>query len=169
LALGALASLLVVGFGAVLAQAPPPMQERGTGWLALNLGYTVGGPWTGMYVASADLDFQRRHHWFGVRASAMLDEFYGDESVAELGLLYGLAARHGSFHVLGGIGLAYVSVCREVSGELDCRKRLGIPLTGRLSVRPLPLVGIGAQPFGNMNSIASVTAWTVFVELGKLR
>ena len=146
------------------AQASPSHSLR-TGWLAVNLGRSLAGPGSNpLSVLAVDLQFQRNHAWFGLRAAGMLYAWESSESVGELALLYGRATRRTSSQAAIGAGLSVIEVC-----EFGCRTTIGVALAARGAVRPLPVLGLGLQFMGNLNSANAVAAFTLFLEIGKLR
>jgi len=146
----------------VHVSSPPSLR---TGWLAVNLGRSLAGPGSNpLDVLVVDLHLQRNHAWYGLRGTVMVYGFESEESVGEIALLYGRATRRTSSQAAIGAGLSLIGVC-----DGGCRTTIGLPLTARAAVRPLSFLGLGAQVMGNLNSAETIVAWTLFLELGKLR
>ena len=154
----------VLHAGVAVAQAPQSHSQR-TGWLAANIGQTLAGPGSDpLSVVAVDLQFPRKHGWFGLRAAGMGRDFEGGESVGELAVLYGRATRPTNSQAAIGGGLSVIEVC-----ESGCATTIGFAFTARAAFRPLKQVGLGVQFLGNLNSATTVAALTLFLEIGKLR
>ena len=157
-------SVIVLSSPRAAAQASPPRGLR-TGWVAVNLGGSLAGPGSDpLSVLAVDLQLQRNHVWFGLRAAGMGKDWESSETVGELALLYGRATRSRTSQAAIGAGPSVIEVC-----DAECQTTIGLALTARAAVRPLSALGVGLQLMGNLNSADAVVAFTVFLELGKLR
>lgn len=139
-----------------------PSHSRLTGWLAVNYGWSLASPEPDpVPVLALDLQFQRNHGWFGLRVADLTYD-NGNMAVGELALLYGRAMRRTRWQGAIGAGLSVIAADNYQGG-------IGLAFTARAAVRPLAPLGLGAQFMGNLFSSTPFCAWTLFLEIGKLR
>jgi hypothetical protein len=116
--------------------------------------------------------FQKQPHHAAIRIVSMFDLFgEGEPAFGSIDLLYGRTVTGRVGHASLATGLAYLAgdVCGAVTtAECEDRRNIGIPLVGELAMRPVPVLGLGVQAFGNLNRKASFGGVVVFLQLGWL-
>jgi hypothetical protein len=150
--------------GAARAQAP----ERPAWGAAAGL----SGGWgtEGVAVVLEGLARYRRHQ-FAARVAVVSDIF--EHGFYDIGVLYGVVLAPTVLDLSVGAGVAYAGVERcpglFVPGDCERVRTVGLPLSLRLLIAPIPYFAFGLQGFGDLNSEQSFGGLTLAVYIGKLR
>lgn len=93
-----------------------------------------------------------------------------DESVAEIGALYGRMRVARAFATFVAFGLAYTEVLPAPLTPIDqsVAPTLGVPFRLGASWRPTRVFGVGVRAFGNLNLEEPTYGAALAVELGRL-
>lgn len=156
-------SLAAVSLAAQSTQPGPRI------WLSLGLG---GGAAPELSV-DGTLAFQATAQWGGhhvaLRALGMGDVGSfpdgSDDSVTEVSLLYGRRRAWSFGYVAAAAGLAGVGARGFPGTANDLRRTIGLPVSLEVGLQS-PVVGIGVQGFGNLNTVASFGGVLVALQLG---
>jgi hypothetical protein len=157
---------LATGSSALPAQQAGRPADPVLVWGTVGLG---GGTPDG-FAASAGLDLLARGHLISLRAAGVAgiidDEFW------DVAAMYGRAHawRRGLVALSTGLAIMDGNRCAGVFGGcVPVAARIGLPLAARLSLHPLPFLGVGLYGFANLNSEESFGGAVVTVQLGRLR
>lgn len=92
-----------------------------------------------------------------------------DESVMEIGALYGRTRAAGAYSTFFAAGLAYTVVLPEVFSPATepNRRTLGVPVRLGASVRPSRFIGVGVRAFVNLNVEEPTFGAMLNVEVGR--
>jgi hypothetical protein len=160
-----LVTLLVLFARTVTAQRPTVWGELGIGpgygpgqadWVVRVAGAVQVGRW--MVVGRA------------TNAANILGLFFANDSdvvtLADWALLAGIGSPPSTRHMYAAAGIGVAEIGRQGVPE---RHRLSLPLEAGASWRPLPVLGLGAVVFANLNSDATFGGVVVTLQAGKLR
>ncbi len=156
----------VVAAGPIHAQS----EELGTRvWLSLGLG---GGAAQELNV-DGTLAFQANAQWgrhhVALRALGMGDVGSfpdgSDDSVTEVSLLYGRRRAWSFGYVAAAAGLANVSAKGLPGTSNEVHRTVGLPVVLEAGLQS-PVLGLGIQGFGNLNSVATYGGVLILLQLG---
>jgi len=152
-----LSIVLVVACAAFAGTTPAPRHRF---WVSAGQGF-------GLLIAAAEYScaYQTGRYLVMARCCAtgipvMIDA--PPPYIADFGLLFGLGSAGRTVHRSVAAGISYV----EAAGGL---RTVGIPLEAGITWTPLPVVGIGATLFGNLNTILPFAGIVLHLRAGKLR
>jgi hypothetical protein len=146
--------------GSLSAQATG---DRPRIWAAAGFGGGTAG-WDGdLYSFMLEVVYQRGHTHLAVKGAVVSGNYIDEPSYNETSLLYGPTFLGGLGHATVGSGLALVKACDNAD---SCAWTLGLPLVVEAALRPFPVVGLGAQVFGNLNGEASFGGIALFLQIG---
>ena len=148
----------------VVAQVSPTASQS---WLFGGLGF---GTFGGQGISGvAGLSHQRGRHLFALRATAVLGFASNeiDDSVADIGLLYGRASTgQGRVrHLSAVVGLSLVEL--SLRGA-SIQHTIGVPVAAEASV-DTSVVGVGLKGFANLNPVHAYAGLVLVLKLGRLR
>ena len=166
----AMAALL--GGGALPAHAVAQARDQTRVWAAVGLGGAASSKADGASAVLGQIVYQKQPHHAAVRIVSIFDLFgEGAPAFGSIDLLYGRTITGRVGHASLATGLAYLAgdVCGVVTtSECEGRRNIGIPIVGEVALRPLPVLGLGVQAFGNFNRKASFGGVVAFLQLGWL-
>lgn len=110
-------------------------------------------------IVTLEAAHQRGDQLFIVAISGVFELF--DDSVGDIGVLYGRGRSSGTLHTHWAAGLAFT----EGEGE----STIGIPVRLGASWRPAPILGIGIRGLANLNTVGSYAGFAIVLEVGDLR
>lgn len=144
-----------------------PESERSRIWLGIGLGSGASSRDGGMAFVG-QLAWHRRPHAITLRTVGVFDFFDADSGpFGDFGLLYGRTSTGPFGHVSLSAGVAatgFESGCERPGG---CTV-IGVPIAAEAALRILPIFGLGAELFANLNTEAVFGGLAVFVQLGWL-
>lgn len=162
-------ALLLVGLTTLAAASPASAQTAPTvreTWVAGGFGAgTIAGTGGGV-LGSLEVAHRWDEHLVMFATTAVFD--LSNDSMADLGVLYGRVRSGGSFESSAAVGLAFV----ESGGCTSCpiaASTIGIPIRLASSYRPTPILGLGIRAVANLNTEASYVGFAFVIELGDLR
>jgi hypothetical protein len=141
-----------------------PAPTPGRAWVSGGLGWASRGP-AGHLAAS----YQSGGNLLSARGSGTIAVF-GDP-LWDLGLVYGRRLVSGGVHASLGAGVGAVGgeTRESIHGDSEpLATTFGVPIEIQLSLRPLPVLGIGLYGFGNVNREESFAGVTAAVQIGRL-
>lgn len=113
----------------------------------------------------------RAAHRFTLRG-AVVAEILGD-GIADLGLLYGRTwtGERSQRSLSAGVALVEGEDCHGIFSGRPCEdvNKVGLPLSASVSFRPVRMLGLGLEAFGNLNTLSSFAGVAAIIELGSLR
>ena len=145
------------------------LEPTGT-WVALGLGAgAFSGETSG--VMALEIAHQRGRHLFALWSSIVFEIF--DDSVGDVGLLYGRSTVGGAGSASLAAGLSFVEASIDCpalfSGEVcDNGRTVGVPIVASASWRPARFIGLGVRTFLNINSIDPFFGAVAAIEIGAL-
>jgi hypothetical protein len=142
-----------------------PRSRRARYWGSAGLGSGTRGA-AGHLGAS----YQTDGTLLSVRAAGTIAVF--DDELWDLGIVFGRSLVTGVVHASVGAGAALVRGARRESIHDDPEpipSTVGLPIEVQLSIRPIPVLGIGLYGFANVNREETFRGVTVAVQLGNLR
>ncbi len=145
--------------------SPAVAQERPRIWLGAGVGGGGTSQASGAGVLG-QLVYQKNAHHIAVRGLWFAD-IYSNDSMGELGVLYGRAAKRDWGHATAAAGLAFTSVTPCGSSTTGCNT-LGVPVVVEAALRFATVVGLGAQVFVNLNPKGVYRGAALFLQLGWL-
>lgn len=156
----------------VVAAGPLHAQSEGPGtrvWLSLGLGGGVAQELNVDGTLALQANAQWGRHHVALRALGMGDVGSfpdgSDDSVTEVSLLYGRRGAWSFGYVAAAAGLASVSA-KGLPGTANAVQRaVGLPVVLEAGLQS-PVLGLGIQGFGNLNSVATYGGVLVFLQLG---
>lgn len=159
--------LLFAGPVGAAAQEAEPTRV----WAAVGFGggsVFGGDDDDGGLAASIQIAAQRGPHQLTLRLAGVTDIYYADDSFADVGLLYGRAASSGFAHASASAGIALASGpgCSGTAPECSTEHGIGIPFAAEVAIRPLSVLGIGLQLFGDVSTVGSMLGVLGMVQLG---
>jgi hypothetical protein len=138
----------------------------------LNGGYGFG---TEGIAALGSLSYQfSGAHLITLRTS-FTSGFIINDTMNDIGLLYGRATSEKLYHASLSVGLAIVggsgtSIFDDDPDVIeDFSKRFGVPLQAELHWRPAQILGLGLTGFANFNSTKTFAGLALTLQVGKLR
>jgi hypothetical protein len=158
-------TLFFMKANALYAQSQECVSETHSYWINLGIG---GGTFEG--VISANVSYQFKRNILSIRG-VETGEWYGNNGMWDIGILYGLATNPSHTQAAVGIGVALVGGKSEESLLPDnaIKKRIGLPIELQLFFRPIRFVGMGLYGFANINSEKSFVGVSLSLQFGKLR
>ncbi len=152
--------------GAVHAQSERPGTRV---WLSLGLGGGVAQELDVDGTVSFQATAQWRTHHVVFRALGMGDigsfPDGSDDSVEEVGVLYGRRRAWSFGYVAASAGLAGVSAKGFPGASREIRRTVGVPLALEAGFQS-PVIGLGIQGFANLNSLTSYAGVFLVLQLG---
>jgi hypothetical protein len=139
-------------------------------WLGVGLASAGGQSGGGGFGAAAQLVYQRRPHQATLRALVLATDLArfpdgSDDSMGEVGVLYGRTRTRSWGHVSASAGGSIVRFERCPGGGFETCRTLGLPLTLEAALNSRAL-GIGLQAFGNVNAKAAYGGLALILQLG---
>ncbi|MBK6765072.1 MAG: hypothetical protein IPG71_01830 [bacterium] len=110
----------------------------------------------------------RNLYSFGAEAHAEDGEFIEAHGVGEWGVLYGYRFRKSIFSGTASAGLAYVSGAVVNDLQVESVNTVGVPVSVQASLQPLPVLGLTAEVYGNLNAADSFGGYMLGLQLGWL-
>ncbi len=159
-------TLLLAWPATVAAQEREPLHVWGT--LGVGGGGTTVESVEGSMGLSVQLAAQRGPHQFTLRLLGLAELFGSTGTMSDVGLLYGRAASAGIAHLSASAGVSVVSHSPCDSDDPDCSSEtgIGLPLAVEAAIRPLPVLGLGLQLFGDISTVGSMGGVFVMAQLG---
>jgi len=158
---GSIRTSLIAFFVLLALAATADAQEQSVPWRVWG---GFGGGFSGEGAAvTGQLVFQKAPHQLMARAVLIADPYdAASNPIGEIGLLYGRTAMGKAGHVSLSTGFAIVDT--DMDSEMGMT--VGVPIVAEAAVRIFPVMGLGAQVFGNLNSIDSYGGGVLFIQLG---
>jgi len=175
------AALAVAALGLPSGEVSAQSAERPTRvWLGLGLASGAAQDLATDAGATVQLTAQRGAHHVGLRMLFMGD--WGsfpdgsDDTIGEIGLVYGrwsassfgYAAISGGLALVSGQGFPDTGAVGFSPTDDGTRSTVGIPLVVEAGLQS-PVIGVGLQLFGNLNSLASYAGAALSLHLGWMR
>jgi hypothetical protein len=164
-------TLLVALFGCIAVSTASAQETPAPAriWAGAGLAMAGNSDVSGIGL-SGQLVYQKHAHQLGVRGLAVVDlsQFPdgGDDTIGELGILYGRTRMFGSGHVSLSAGASMVGLDPCPHDDDPCFV-LGVPIVAEAALSA-KVTGIGLQVFGNVNSKAPYAGVALFLQLGWL-
>jgi hypothetical protein len=120
--------------------------------------------------AVGQLVYQKDVHYASLRGALIADPFGTDaDGMVDMGLLYGRvhSGRVGHAAIAAGLSLVSFQSC-DASSSDGCL-RIGVPVIAEAAFRPIPIIGLGAQAFLNLNREAVAGGAVIFMQVGWVR
>lgn len=137
-------------------------------WMSLGLGgggvqdLEAGG------IITFQLTGQWRSHHVAFRALIMGDTNFqsgSGDSINEAGILYGRRLASSFGYVSAAAGVAAVSAEGFSGAPRQARETIGLPVVVEAAFQA-PVIGLGIQAFGNLNSVALYGGVSIVLHLG---
>ena len=151
----------------VVAQTVP---TPGRLWVTAGVGVGAFGEGGSGISVTADMTYQRGPHLMVLRVTGLTDlntRGGPDDSVADIGLLYGRASTRtgSSVHFSAAAGLALIEL--DLPGTI-IQHTVGVPIAVEATVNT-PIIGLGLKGIANVNSVQSFAGLFLVLRLGRLR
>lgn len=142
------------------AQTPPPRAQPWRAYVGLTLGNAFDTEGGSAFAVVGAFTVERGGHAGTFRLAVLSDlrgfpDSGGGDEISEVGLLYGRTRTRGTLRtrVAAGLSAVHFSVCPGSDPRHGC-SRPGVPLVADATLTS-PVVGIGLQAYGNLNTEAS--------------
>jgi hypothetical protein len=148
----------------LVTDALPTRAPGSRAWVSGGLGWASRGP-----AGHLAVSYQSGGNLLSARGSGTIAVF-GDP-LWDLGLVYGRRLVSGGVHASIGAGVGAVGgeTRESIHGDPEpLATTLGVPIEVQLSLRPVPILGIGLYGFGNVNREESFAGVTVAIQIGRL-